>query len=246
MVFAQMCGFLLWPGFPFAWITVLHLVGAGVPQLLALLLENPAFPHLPYSVLVWPTTGLALVAQYMIHTDFMARETLRHRLVEMASLDPLTGVLNRRTFMTEAGERVARCALERQGVSLLFIDADHFKEINDRHGHAVGDLVLVRLGEVIRAQLRRDDLCCRWGGEEFVVLLCGSDESLGALVAHRILVAIRAASLPVDGGPPLRFTASIGLAFGGADVLRLDALIKQADGAMYAAKTQGRDRVVVA
>jgi diguanylate cyclase (GGDEF)-like protein len=120
------------------------------------------------------------------------------------------------------------------------------KQINDRHGHAVGDAVLVQLGEVIRRQLRRGDLCCRWGGEEFVVLLCEPDETHGVLVAQRILRAIRQASLPVEGGPPVTFTASIGLARAEAAALRLEVLIDKADQAMYAAKTLGRNRVAVA
>ncbi len=245
-VFVQMCGFLLWPGFPFVWVTGLHVVGAALPQVLALALHHDSFPHLQYAVLVWPTTVIALGAHYMIYTDYLAKEALRDRLVRMASLDPLTGVLNRRTFMNDAADRIARCAAQELGVSVLFIDADHFKQINDRHGHAVGDAVLVQLGEVIRAQLRRDDLCCRWGGEEFVVLLCGSDERDSVRVAQRILGAIRDASLPVEDGPPLKFTASIGLARAAASALRIDALIEKADEAMYTAKTQGRDRVALA
>jgi hypothetical protein len=144
-VFVQMCGFLLWPGFPFMWVAALHLGGAVVPQLLAMLLANPSFPHLQYAVLVWPTAVLALAAHYMIHADYLSREALRQRLVEMASRDPLTGVLNRRTFMSDALDRIAQCAGRWLGISVLFIDADHFKQINDRHGHAVGDAVLVQL-----------------------------------------------------------------------------------------------------
>jgi diguanylate cyclase (GGDEF)-like protein len=245
-VFVQMCGFLLWPGFPFGWVVLLHVIGAAVPQLLAVLLANPGFPHPQYAVLVWPTTVLALAAHYMIHSDYLTKEALRDRLVEMATRDPLTGVLNRRTFMTEALDRIAQCAGRWPGISVLFIDADHFKQINDRHGHAVGDAVLVQLGEVIRRQLRRGDLCCRWGGEEFVVLLCEPDETHGVLVAQRILRAIRQASLPVEGGPPVTFTASIGLARAEAAALRLEVLIDKADQAMYAAKTLGRNRVAVA
>ena len=245
-VFVQMSGFLLWTGFPFAAIVWLHLVGAALPQVLGMVLPGPPFPHLQYGVLVWPTTSLALAAQYMIHMDYLSKVALRHRLVEMASLDSLTGVMNRRTFMTEGTERLARCAAQGLSVSVLFIDADHFKDINDKHGHAVGDRVLMRLGEVVRAQLRRDDLCCRWGGEEFVVLICGSDELDGARVAQRTLQAIREARVSDDGGAPLHFTASIGMARGLASAVRLDALIDRADAAMYAAKTQGRDRVALA
>lgn len=245
-VFVQMCGFVLCPGFPFVWVVTLHLIAGALPQLLSLLLQHDGFPHLQYAVLVWPTTGLALAAHYMIHADYLSKEALRRRLVEMASLDPLTGVLNRRTFMTQVADRIARNAGPQLGVSVLFIDADHFKQINDKHGHAVGDAVLVHLGEVIRSQLRRGDLCCRWGGEEFVVFLSESAEGDGVRVAHRILRAIRNASLPVEGGPPLKFTASIGLARASASAQRLDTLIDQADEAMYAAKLMGRNQVAVA
>lgn len=245
-MFAQMCGFLLWTGLPFVGIALIQIVGAGIPHLLAWLLDESAFPHLKYAVLIWPATGLALAAHYAMYSEFMRRVQLSRRLVEMASIDSLTGALNRRTFMSEATDRVAACSSYDQPVSLMFIDADHFKSVNDRFGHAVGDAVLTRLGEIVRAQLRKNDLCCRWGGEEFVVLLCDSDEQTGTGVAQRMLSAIRRGTVPIENDSPLTFTASIGMVAASASATGLDALIRKADEAMYAAKKAGRDRLCVA
>ena len=245
-MFLQLCGFLLWTGLSFPWIVLIHVVAVSLPHLLTELLGVPEFPHLRYAVLLWPATVLSLIGHYVAYSDYAAKVALRQRLVELASVDPLTGVLNRRTFMRSAHELVQTCQQQGAAVALIFIDADHFKRINDRHGHAAGDAVLVRLGALLRAQLRRQDLCCRWGGEEFVALLAQSDAQEAAQVALRTLAAIRGAEVVLHDGTALNFTASLGVCGAVAAGTSLDVLLRQADAAMYDAKAAGRDRVCVA
>jgi diguanylate cyclase (GGDEF)-like protein len=154
----------------------------------------------------------------------------------LAATDDLTGTFNRRRFVqiaTEALRSDATCAL-------LLLDADHFKQINDAYGHAMGDTVLVGLAGRLRETLRAGDCLARWGGEEFAVLLrdvSSEDELLER--AERLRVAVNA-----DPIARLRLTVSIGAAIAGSGA-DLDALLERADGCLYAAKREGRDRVAV-
>jgi diguanylate cyclase (GGDEF)-like protein len=162
-----------------------------------------------------------------------------------AQTDPLTGVLNRRSIV----ERLEAAGLRAQArglpISLLFIDLDHFKEINDTYGHAAGDACLKGIVEPIQAELRQSDVIGRYGGEEFVVILSSADGTAAYLIANRILE--RVAHAQVEGfGKPIRLTCSIGVA--ATDTLGVwgDALIARADEAVYAAKKSGRNRVKIA
>jgi two-component system cell cycle response regulator len=162
----------------------------------------------------------------------------------LAAVDPLTGVRNRRSLLEALGPELARTSCQGAAMSLLLLDVDHFKAINDRHGHAAGDVVLAGLGALLRRELRGVDLIGRWGGEEFVVALPERTLDDAARVAERLRQHIAALSLDDPRGERLSVTASIGVAeqLPGED---LQALIDRADRAMYAAKSQGRDRVVV-
>ena len=124
------------------------------------------------------------------------------------------------------------------------MDIDHFKQINDGHGHKVGDRVLERLAAVCRETLRAVDIAGRIGGEEFAVLLPQTDPAEALEVAERLRAAMAAASVPMEQGPPLKFSVSIGvtsLTLAGDDV---GALLDSADRALYAAKNAGRNRVI--
>lgn len=163
----------------------------------------------------------------------------------MASTDALTGLMNRRAFMSAMSIELSRVQRHSHSLALLLFDVDHFKLINDRRGHASGDLVLASLGALVRDSLRKYDLAARWGGEEFVIALVMANEDGGRVVAERMRRAIE--SLPIrDGsGDLIPVTASIGLAeFRPGDTI--DSLIDRADRAMYASKAGGRNRVTVA
>lgn len=162
-------------------------------------------------------------------------EEARHAAEVIAHTDELTGALSRRRFAVLAE------TVESDQCGLLLLDADHFKRVNDRHGHAAGDQVLVELAERIRGQLRASDLLARWGGEEFVVLLAGvGDEVVLRRKAEAIRAAVAAAS--VACGPSLvDLTVSIGAVCGSRS--GLDRLVAAADRALYVAKARGRNCV---
>jgi diguanylate cyclase (GGDEF)-like protein len=167
------------------------------------------------------------------------------RLQYQSDHDALTGLLSRRPL-----ERLLQVEGERHGrtgssYALLSIDIDHFKEINDRHGHAVGDVVLARVARTLRACSREGDSVARMGGEEFCTLLPGADEASARQIAQRLLQAVRELQHPELGGA-LRVTVSIGLAVARSDAEPVTGLMLRVDRALYAAKRAGRDRVVEA
>lgn len=174
----------------------------------------------------------------------VALEIALGRVEDMAMTDPLTGVRNRRYFMQVAAREFDRAARHGQPMALVLIDVDHFKRINDAHGHLVGDAALRGLGAVLRRELREGDLVGRFGGEEFVVLLRGLEPLEAQAVAERLRQAIAAEPIEYQGARHA-MTASLGLAV----VARregLEAALGRADAALYAAKHAGRDRVRVA
>lgn len=172
----------------------------------------------------------------------MATRRLQTILERRATHDPLTGVLNRRGFAT-IYERV-RAQLRRSGhpLTLLSIDLDFFKTVNDRHGHIVGDRVLVHVARVISQSLRESDDVARFGGEEFVVLLPEAELPAAMQVAERIRAALRTCP---DPALPM-CTASIGIGTQRSAGETLDSLLARTDAALYRAKEGGRDRVEVA
>jgi diguanylate cyclase (GGDEF)-like protein len=162
-----------------------------------------------------------------------------------AQTDPLTGVLNRRSLIERLDAACMRARARGLPIALLFIDLDHFKEINDSFGHAAGDACLRKIIGPIQAELRQSDVIGRYGGEEFVVILSSADIAAAHPIAERI--RNRVADVRVDGfGPEINLTCSIGVAT--SDTLGVwgEHLIAQADAAVYAAKRSGRNRVQVA
>ncbi|MET0342706.1 MAG: diguanylate cyclase [Polyangiales bacterium] len=161
-----------------------------------------------------------------------------------ASIDVLTGLMNRRAFLPAIRGEVARCVRYGQTLSVLLLDVDHFKLINDRHGHAAGDQVLAQVGTALARSLRNTDFAARWGGEEFVVALTCTDLAAGREVAERARRVIEEMVIEDSAGHRIPVTASVGL----AEMRRGDAvdqLMDRADRAMYAAKFGGRNRVGV-
>ena len=186
-----------------------------------------------------------------IELQARVRAALRTRrliamLKEQARIDALTGLGNRAALDEALAGAVA--AHERKGarVALLMIDLDRFKDVNDEYGHGVGDEVLRRVGVEIRAGCRPYDVACRFGGEEFAVILQQANGKDAETVAQRLLEAIRGLTIPA-GDAGLRVTASGGLVAMEAGRHRVDpeALIEAADAALYRAKQDGRDRLAV-
>ncbi len=161
-----------------------------------------------------------------------------------ADHDHLTGAWSRRAFFAQAEREHAR-AQRGAALSLLVFDVDHFKRINDTHGHGVGDRVLVDIVRRSATCIRQVDVCARLGGEEFAVLLPGTDEVMARIVAERLRAALEHTLPAVGGGVALRYTVSVGLATL-APGESVEALLGRADRALYAAKAGGRNRVVEA
>ncbi|WP_404381575.1 diguanylate cyclase [Caenispirillum salinarum] len=178
--------------------------------------------------------------------DISRRKRAEAKLVELATTDGLTGALNRRAFMERATEAHALARRHGRPFSIAMIDADHFKAINDTHGHEAGDAVLKALVTAIAGELRETDGLGRLGGEEFAAMLPETDHAGAAVVAERIRLAVAETHVPYEG-IVLSMTVSVGLATTDAGTGEtLEGILKRADDALYAAKTKGRDRVVTA
>ena len=173
----------------------------------------------------------------------LARGRTEHILRRSAETDSLTGILNRRALMARADLALDRARLSGQQVTLLIFDLDHFKSINDRFGHATGDLALRIFAEVVGKAIRSNDLFGRIGGEEFAALLVGADAETGQRIAERIRIDLATATV-VDG-VSIPATVSVGVAEMTVGLKAgFDELLAQADAALYEAKRGGRDRVV--
>lgn len=167
------------------------------------------------------------------------------RSMEMAVTDPLTGLYNRRHMDNQLEIQLANADARGSPLSILTLDVDFFKPINDTHGHDVGDRVLKELARRLKEQVRTIDLCCRIGGEEFLIVLPGTQIQVGFTVAERLRRII--ASVPFDVGAssgPLAITVSIGVAGYESTGDTSEIILKRADDALYKAKRSGRNRVV--
>ncbi len=169
--------------------------------------------------------------------------TLRQQqeeLVRLANTDALTGVWNRQKFKTEAEHEVARAERYNLPLSLIFLDLDYFKEVNDRYGHAMGDAILREMCQRLQACLRDSDRLGRWGGEEFLILVPHADSDRAALLAEKLRQAI--ADPPAAHGQPMSISLGVVSREPGDS---LEDLVRKADAALYRAKARGRNRVEV-
>lgn len=169
---------------------------------------------------------------------------LLNEMQELALHDPLTGTLNRRGFGEIAEREIEMAHRFNHPLSLLFLDLDEFKSINDTHGHAVGDQILVGIANRCKNTLRNVDVICRYGGEEFLIMLMESDLHEANEIAKRINKVIKLYPFHTEAGP-INLTVSIGAAQFENHMKKIDTLINNADIALYKAKSSGRDRVEV-
>lgn len=175
--------------------------------------------------------------------DVTQRRQLEEELKILATTDPLTGLSNRRHFLAAAALVMESFRRYHRPLTLLMLDIDHFKKINDTYGHGVGDQVLVAVADTLRSVLRSADLCGRFGGEEFVCLLPETTETEARIVAERLRRALAEQTVDAAEGA-VRFTASIGLTVADVSDVSVESLLQRADAAMYEAKKAGRNRVV--
>ena len=219
------------------------------------LLRTPLAAMLPWSPAnhmlgsVWLTVLSFEALLFTISIAFillaMAKERteLRHRTAAM--VDPLTGIANRRSFMQDATQLAKRHRASPRPTAVLLIDLDHFKSINDRFGHALGDRALEIFADTARHSVRSSDLLGRLGGEEFAAVLSDTSRDKAVMVAERIRASFAQAAIEIDNRP-LGATVSIGLVYCEDAALDVPGLLVQADQALYCAKENGRNRVEVA
>jgi len=183
-------------------------------------------------------TLLALALGY----QFRVGQEERLRAERLAQLDPLTGLNNRRAFYDKTSPLWSQAVRHGHATSVMLLDIDRFKQINDAHGHAHGDEVLKATANLLRQSIRQGDALARWGGEEFIVFLPETDRPEAMALAERLRAAI--ADMRVAAGTAeIAVTASIGIAQQEHHHVTLDALIAAADECLYQAKQQGRNRV---
>jgi diguanylate cyclase (GGDEF)-like protein len=205
--------------------------------------NNNIFGSVWLTVLSFEALLFTISIAFILLAMAKERTELRHRTAAM--VDPLTGIANRRAFLQEAGVIAKRYASHPRPTAVLLVDLDHFKSINDRFGHALGDRVLEIFAAATLESLRATDLVGRIGGEEFAAVLYDTNRDKAAAVAERIRVGFAKAAQEVDGRPVCA-TVSIGVVHCEGVVLDVPELLAQADQALYFAKENGRNRVEMA
>jgi two-component system cell cycle response regulator len=169
------------------------------------------------------------------------QRVLQERILALATTDPVTGLLNHRALIARLDQELERAHRYERSCSLLFLDLDHFKALNDGYGHAVGDEVLCKFGDLVRTQLRGMDTLGRWGGEEFVVILPELQAEEALLLAEEIRATVAGHTFRVGGG--VHLTCSMGLANYPVHAQEREGVLRAADAAMYGAKRFGRNQV---
>jgi len=170
---------------------------------------------------------------------------LHSKTLELAETDSMTGLLTNRAYQERLDAEFRRAQNGKQSLALLILDVDYFKHVNDTYGHPQGDELLRQLGEVIRQHARKEDICCRYGGDEFTVVMPQTIKAEAAMVAGRIRQAVEERVFALDGATA-KITISIGVAGYPQDTATRTALVKAADDALYTAKQSGRNNVKLA
>ena len=225
-------------------IVAITAVSTGLSVLMTWIGNVIFMPHVPvaewlYISFIVPVLISPLVSSLVLSLVYQLAEA-KAALVTMSETDPLTGVGNRRLFVARARQAVTEAVLMQTPLSIVLIDLDHFKRINDTHGHAVGDNALIMVATVCRNGLRGTDVFCRWGGEEFIALLPATSIADACVLAERLRANV--VSTPVEGVPH-EITISLGVAELSNGTETPDQVIANADRRLYRAKEFGRNRV---
>jgi diguanylate cyclase (GGDEF)-like protein len=228
-------------------VLVAYRVPAGLPVSVQAVhdLDAAMAGHRRIAAAIWAGLGAAILGGLAGALAWVRGRRLREALEAEATRDPLTGLLNRRSLRTQAEEALEAARRGEEGLAVILADMDHFKRINDQHGHEAGDTVLRDVGQALSAGVRREDLVCRWGGEELLVLLRDCPPETAALRAEALREAVASLYLGRRGPVP-QVTISIGVACIPADAADLQDAVRRADAALYAAKAAGRNRIAVA
>lgn len=227
-------------------LALMHLGGLYMMSVPEQMREEPLIKIIEHgflSMIVCILTIITILA-YRRQRDHLER--LRRRYEEQANTDALTRLLNRRAFDREVARNASEFTQFDTPCALMLVDADFFKKVNDEHGHAVGDAVLVHIADKIRHSLRESDVQARIGGEEFAVLLPNATPEKTLVLAERLRACIGDSRCVLSPDLAVGVTVSIGVAAFDGNITKPEQLFVQADAALYSAKQQGRDRVVAA
>jgi len=206
------------------------------------------FAEFDLGILITVVTAVnAVLAVFAVPTVLLARRFMMHaQLLEKSRIDTKTGLLNSSTWEGEATAEIARAIRTRSPLALALVDIDHFKAVNDTHGHLVGDKALRAVTDALRGQLRAYDLAGRFGGEEFAILLPHTTQVNALIIAERLRTRIAAMPIPIrnddPSGPSVRLTVSIGVTVLDNASRELTDLLADADTALYYAKENGRNK----
>jgi diguanylate cyclase (GGDEF)-like protein len=226
-------------------VTVIGMLASLAVSLVINLLIHRSSHELWVSLLM--SAGIpALIAPpvtWLVISLLQDAERARRAAEWLSVTDPLTGAFNRRHFFVVGERRFAHALLALEPVCVLLLDVDNFKAINDAHGHAAGDRVLIEVARACKASLRDADLLARYGGEEFVALLPATDLPQALLVAERVRASVAESYVVTDAGAAVQPTVSVGVAMLAGALRSFDGLLAQADSAMYEAKRGGKNRV---
>ncbi|MFA6063792.1 MAG: GGDEF domain-containing protein [Gallionella sp.] len=224
------------------WITVVSVFASLIPTILVLILLNRSLDPWNLMMAVLLPALIAPSASWYI-TGLMAEmDRLKGEMQKMATYDSLTGVMVRGAFVSSSSQICKLANRNAKQVSVLFIDIDNFKQINDSFGHGGGDEVLKSFGNIIRQCLRNSDLAGRMGGEEFVLTLPETNMQGALHIAGKISEMVRECEVTTDNGM-VNYSISVGVASQEAEA-NFEQLLSQADDAMYQAKYAGKDQVV--
>jgi diguanylate cyclase (GGDEF)-like protein len=221
----------------------LFLLRTPLSQLLPWSPTSQVFDSVWLTVLSFEALLFTIAIAFILLAMAKERTELRHKTA--ALVDPLTSIANRRAFLEEAAALGKRLESEPRPVAVLLADLDHFKSINDRFGHPVGDRVLQVFAEAASAKLGPCDLIGRLGGEEFAIVLYDAGRDKGLAIAERIRLSFQEAASEVDGRP-VGGTVSMGMVIAEDGMQDVPALLAQSDEALYCAKERGRNRIEVA
>ncbi len=236
----------LFQGFSLSANIVCTLCFATFPQILAVTGLSPGFLYSQYIILIWPAAFAMMFTHYFSAQNYRLRYESDLALIEASYTDYLTGVSNRRHFMPLLKQEILRGNRHKHPVCLLMLDIDHFKSVNDTHGHLTGDLVICAVANICSTLARQIDVVARMGGEEFAILLIEAELSGALVVAERIRHAVEKNIIKSLAGVDLSLKVSIGVAQQPIDNQSEEKLIELADSALYQAKASGRNRVVSA
>lgn len=205
---------------------------------------------IPFSALTFRAVEVGVMVEASIWALALGLRLRRDRedrvqALQLAEHDPLTGLFNRRGFLEHALPEHEAALRNARPLSLVLLDIDHFKDVNDRHGHDAGDRALAAVADRLRLLSRLDDIIARWGGEEFVLLLPDTSRDAAYAFAELLRADLAHMVVTLADGSTVSMTASLGVA-GAHRVSKLDDLLRHADAALYAAKQAGRNRVIIA